>query len=98
MAEFPAAALDEGREALRRFLVGEDELSSLLTSIAGVAAHPIPGPDATSSTMLRRGEPPTPAYTDDGALELDAVQHPLDDGPCLSALRHQGVEQVATAT
>jgi GAF domain-containing protein len=98
MPECPTPALDDGREALRRFLVGEDDLTSMLTKVALLSADAIPGTDMTSITMLLRDEPHTPAYTDKRALELDQVQYALGDGPCLSALRHQGVEQVATAT
>ncbi len=90
--------MDEGREALRRFLVGQDDLPSMLTKVALIAADAIPGTDMTSITMLVREKPRTPAYTDKRALELDQVQYALDDGPCLSALRHRGVEQMVTAS
>jgi GAF domain-containing protein len=94
-----SAGLEAGREALRRFLVGEDDLSSMLTRITLIAIETIPDADLASITMLNaRGEPTTPTFTDKTALELDKVQYALNDGPCLAALRHQGVEHVQTAS
>jgi GAF domain-containing protein len=91
------AGLEAGREALRRFLVGEDDLSSMLTRISLIAVETIQDADLASITMLNaRSEPTTPTFTDKVALELDQVQYALDDGPCLAALRHQGCEHVET--
>lgn len=94
-----SAGLEAGREALRRFLVGDDDLSSMLARISLIAIETIPDADMASITMLNaRGEATTPTFTDKAALELDQVQYALDDGPCLASLRHQGVEQVETAS
>lgn len=98
MPGIPEAGLDEGREALRRFLVGMDDLSSMLTKVALIATETIPGADAASITMVVRGRPKTAVFTDKIALQLDEAQYRLGDGPCLSAIRQQGVEHVANAT
>lgn len=70
----------------------------MLTKITLIATHTIPGADATSITMMHRGQPKTPAFTEKRVLDLDLERSALGDGPCLSALRHHGVEQIATAT
>jgi GAF domain-containing protein len=94
-----SAGLDSGREALRRFLVGDDDLASMLTKISLIAIETIPDADFASITMIdRQGKPTTPVFTDKAALELDQVQYALDDGPCLAAVRHQGMEHCETAT
>ncbi len=63
--------------------------------IAPIATDTIPG--RTPPVTVVHGEvPKTPAYSDKVALELDQVQYDLGDGPCLGAIRHQGVEHVTT--
>ena len=64
MADFPRAGLDAGREALRRFLAGEDDLGAMHTKMALIATETIPACDIASITMLEAGSPPplpTPA-------------------------------------
>jgi GAF domain-containing protein len=95
---FPESGIAAGREALTRFLRGDDDLASMLTKITLIATDTIPGADATSITMMSGGKPKTPAFTEKRVLDLDLEQYALGDGPCLSALRHHGVEQVTTAT
>jgi GAF domain-containing protein len=97
MADPHGSGLDAGREALRRFLAGDDDLQSMLSKITLIAAETIPGVDAASITMLVAArEPKTPAYSDKVAFDLDQVQYDLGDGPCLAAMRHQGVELMTT--
>jgi GAF domain-containing protein len=84
--------LDAGREALRRFLVGDDDLSTMLTKVALIATEAVPDGSFGSITMMRDGTPTTPVFTDRVALILDESQYSLGDGPCLSAIRHRGVE------
>jgi hypothetical protein len=98
MTVFPRTGLDAGREALRRFLAGEDALLAMQTKIALVATETVPGCDMASITMLSRGTPTTPAYTDKTALWLDETQYKAGDGPCLAAIRHRGVEHVSTGS
>ncbi len=98
MSDFPHAGLEQGREALRRFLVGEDDLNAMLTRIAIIATETVPGCDLASITMLRRGEARTPVFTDKAALALDETQYRSGDGPCLAAIRHRGVEHFETTS
>jgi GAF domain-containing protein len=95
---FPESGLAAGREALRRFLAGDDDLPSMLTKITLIANETIPGASATSITIVHRSEPRTPAFTEKRVLAPGPKPPQLGDGPCLSALRHQGVEQVRTAS
>ncbi len=98
MSDTPQVGLDQGREALRRFLVGDDDLNVMLTRIAVIACETVPGCYFASITILRRGEPGTPAFTDKTAQELDETQYRLGYGPCLATIRHRGVEQVDTTS
>lgn len=86
--------LDAGREALWRFLVGDDDLDGMLTKVALIATEVVPGCDLASVTMIKEGRPTTPVFTDTVALDLDRVQYDLGDGPCLAAARHRGVEHL----
>jgi transcriptional regulator with GAF, ATPase, and Fis domain len=92
----PTPGLDAGREALRRFLVGDDDLTVMLTKITMISTETVPGCDLASITMFNYGGPYTPVYTDKKALGLDKCQYTLGDGPCLAAIRHQGVEHLRT--
>lgn len=98
MADFPADGLEAGREALRRFLVGEDDLTTMLTKIAIIGTETVPGCDVASITMLHKGAPSTPVFTDKVALALDETQYRIGDGPCLAAIRHCGLEHVTTSS
>lgn len=98
MPAFADSGIAAGREALTRFLAGQDDLQVMLDKITLIAAETIPGADATSITMVSGGSLKTPAFSEKRVLELDLEQYALGDGPCLSALRHQGVEHLSTAT
>lgn len=98
MSDLPQAGFDAGREALRRFLAGEDDLNTLHTKIALIATETVPGADFASVTMLKFGKLSTPACTHKTAKLLDEKQYELGDGPCLAAMRHRGLEHVSTAS
>jgi GAF domain-containing protein len=98
MAADGSPGLEKGREALRRFLVGEDDLTSMLTKITLIATEQVEGCDYASITMMKDGTPRTPVFTDKLALVLDETQYKAGDGPCLSAIRQRGIEHVTTAT
>ena len=77
MTDVPQPGLDAGREALRRFLAGEDDLAVMHTKIAVIATETVPGCDMASITTLRGGKPTTPAFTGKFALLLDETQYKL---------------------
>lgn len=93
-----ASGVEGGREALRRFLAGEDSLETMLERVALIATETVPGCDLASITMLRRGTPTTPVFTDKAALALDETQYETGDGPCLAAIRHRGTEEVVVGS
>ena len=64
----------------------------MLTKITLMATETIPGCDMASITLLRSGRPTTPAASDKAAVLLDSAQYEAEDGPCLAAIRHRGVE------
>ena len=97
MSEFSQDGLDQGREALRRFLAGKDDLTAMLDQIVLLAVESVPSCDAASITMLRKGAPTTVASTHAAATAIDEAQYELGDGPCLSALRHRGTEHLRSA-
>ena len=98
MTNFPQAGLDAGSEALRRFLIGQDDLTAMHTKIALIATETIPGCDLVTITCLREGKPFTPAFTDKKALALDEAQYRANDGPCLAAIAHRGLEHVTVGS
>lgn len=98
MADLPEAGLDAGREALRRFLAGDDDISAMHGRLASIAQESVPGCDAASITTIRDGRPSTPAYAGSKALLLDRAQYKAGEGPCLAAIAHRGVEHVTVAS
>ena len=94
MSDSHQNGLSAGREALRRFLVGDDELNAMWTKLALIATEAVDGCDLASITVLREGTPTTPTFTDKDALTLDEAQYAHGDGPCLAAIRHRGIERV----
>jgi GAF domain-containing protein len=98
VTSLPQPGLDAGREALRRFLAGDDDLSAMHTKILLIATETIPHCDLASITLLKDGKATTPAFTGKNALLLDEVQYESGEGPCLAAIAHRGVEHVTTAS
>jgi len=98
VTDFPKAGLDAGSEALRRFLAGDDDMSTMHTKIVIIATETIPGCDLASITMVKEGQPTTPAFTGKTALALDKAQYTAGEGPCLAAIAHRGVEHMTTAS
>ena len=63
-------------------------LLDTLQTIVEVACNSVPGFDQVGiSTLERRGEVETRAFTGDLVLRLDALQHDLAEGPCWAALQ-----------
>lgn len=64
-------------------------LDDTLQTIVEVACNSVPGFDQVGiSTLERRGEVETRAFTGDLVLHLDALQYDLDEGPCSAALNY----------
>lgn len=81
---------DEGdlRASLRdiaRLVTGRMPLEDLLTRVAHLAVHAIPGADGAGVTLLEHGVPDAIASSAPFVQEVDAVQYGLGEGPCISA-------------
>jgi GAF domain-containing protein len=98
MSDTLNGGLDRGREALRRFLAGEDDMMAMLTKIVLIATETVPGCDLASITMLRNGEPMSPVFSEKAAGALDETQYATGDGPCLAAIRERGVIELLPHT
>ena len=69
------------------------------TKMVLIAIETLPACDLASITLVRSdGTPATPAFSHKTALVLDETQYAIGDGPCLSAIRHRGVEHISTAS
>lgn len=94
----PIEGLDAGREALRRFLAGDDDVALMRQKVTRIVIDTIPGCDLASITMDVGGKPVTSTATDEAALGLDRIQYRIGDGPCLTAMRHRGLEATSVGT
>lgn len=66
----------------------DDSPSDAMQRAVTVATQIIPGCDAAGVCVVRRGERiDTHATSDDSVRAVDELQHALDEGPCLDALR-----------
>jgi GAF domain-containing protein len=67
-------------------------LPELLHELVHMAGRSIPEVDHVGISVLHRdGRIETLAATDDLVLKLDHLQYELDEGPCVSAIRHEEV-------
>jgi GAF domain-containing protein len=72
---------------LGRVVLADRALDEVLTEVTRIAAHGIPGADATSITLVRGDRAFTAAYSDDLALAADELQYDEGTGPCMDAGR-----------
>lgn len=67
-------------------------LPELLQDLVVMAARSLPGVDHVGISVTHAdGRIETVAATDDLVLKLDLLQYELDEGPCLSAIREEGM-------
>src|SRR5215207_6399777 len=84
-----------GFAALLSARVSDDaDLTDGLRKVAAAGRVLLANCAGASVTIIERGRPSTAASTDDDALALDNVQYDADDGPCLTAARHQRVIRI----
>lgn len=77
----PAAAFGE----LSRIKLGDMGLDGVLTRVAELARHTVPGAEQVSVTLIRDGRARTVGATDPVALAMDERQYERGAGPCLDA-------------
>ena len=70
-------------------LTDDDNVHAALRRVADAGRHLLSNCQAASVTIIELGRPLTVASTGDAALAADFAQYDVDDGPCLTAARHQ---------
>jgi GAF domain-containing protein len=91
--------LERGIRELAAMLLNETTVEGMLESVTTLATTAIPGCDAASVSLLRRGRLATQAASGDAAADLDRAQYTTRKGPCLDAVHHGevvGVDSFAT--
>ncbi len=74
--------------AAAREMQGDDSPQEAMERAVTIATQIIPGCDAAGICVVYRGDRiDTHATSDDSLRQIDALQHELDEGPCLDALR-----------
>lgn len=89
VGEQQVSATELGRMllAVSASVANEDELLTLLQSLAQTAQDAIPGADSTGVTIDLGGRTYTAVHTDQRTLRVDAEQYDCGEGPCLQASR-----------
>lgn len=74
--------------AAAREMQDDDSPKEAMQRAVKIATQIIPGCDAAGICVVYRGDRiDTHATSDDSLRQIDALQHELDEGPCLDALR-----------
>ncbi|WP_235927938.1 GAF and ANTAR domain-containing protein [Goekera deserti] len=79
--------MDELLRALAGLSLVDRHLDDVLTEITAVARDGLPGAEATSITLIRRGRAFTAAFAGELALSADELQYERGFGPCMDAGR-----------
>lgn len=93
-SDYPLAALF-AELATTLFVAGS--VGEVLDHLVVAGAQVVPGADAVSVTVRRRGEHSTPAHHGDLALRLDQLQYEHGQGPSLDATETSGEAYAACA-
>jgi transcriptional regulator with GAF, ATPase, and Fis domain len=75
-------------------LQAQPDRHQTLTAILQAAVTTIPGAEIAGVSLVQGREITTEVLTSDVAQRLDELQVELDDGPCLTSLRHEHVVRV----
>ena len=74
-------------EALAKVVFADREFNEILSEITTIARQAMPGPDATSITLIRDEKAFTAAHDGQMALAADELQYQRGYGPCMDAGR-----------
>jgi GAF domain-containing protein len=72
---------------LASVLLVDRDPTDVLTEITGIGNRAIAGSEAASVTLIRGGEPSTPAFHGQMAMDAEQLQYDRGYGPCLDAGR-----------
>jgi len=81
------AGVNDLLRALAGVALADRPLADVLTQLTILARDAIPGSEATSITLIRRGHAFTAAFAGELALHADEMQYELGFGPCMDAGR-----------
>ncbi|HET8981621.1 MAG TPA: GAF domain-containing protein, partial [Pedococcus sp.] len=80
--------------AAAREMQGEDSSRQAMERAVAIATEILPGCDAAGVCVVYRGDRiDTHATSNDTIRQVDALQHELQEGPCLEALRQHDTVQ-----
>lgn len=79
--------LRESVAALSRLSTSQTPLPELLTRVATLAVHAIPGADGAGLTLLENDRPDVMVASDEFVTAVDDIQYGLGQGPCITAAR-----------
>jgi len=85
----------EALEHLGRLALREQSRESLLQAVVNLTKDAMPGRPEASVTLVVNDQPDTAVFTGRLALDCDARQYELGDGPCLHAASTGEVTEVA---
>lgn len=90
-AEFPGRDLADNETlagsiaALAKLSVGTLDLTEMLTQVATLAVHAIPGADGAGLTLLEIDRADLIVKSEPFVREIDEIQYSIGEGPCISA-------------
>jgi len=87
MMDEPGSDVTDNLTDLQKALLSTQTLEQFLQELATLAARLVTDGVSCGMTMRPNGRPATVACSDPLASEVDEVQHRLDNGPCLHAMR-----------
>src|ERR1700712_1223109 len=77
--------------ALSHLSTGRLALSDILTEVAQLAVHAIPGADGAGLTLTEKDRGDTIVATATFVRDVDSIQYELREGPCISAAAEGGM-------
>lgn len=78
-----------------QLLVGAEGVEATLTRVCRLAVEHIPGCEGAGVTLPERGGLLSMGATSHQVIAMDDLQYELGEGPCLDALHHRDVVEVA---
>lgn len=89
-----AAQLAETMATVAQEMQGQSTQRDTIARIVQMAVATVPGADDAGVSLVEGRKITSDAPTDEIATQLDGLQVELDEGPCLSALRHEHTVEI----
>lgn len=81
-------------QRLSSLLESEDALEKSLSTVVDLSVVALPGCDSAAVTLRADGKDSTAAASDEYTLEIDKIQYDEGQGPCVSAITEEKVQQI----